>query len=372
MGILDPNYCFFINSSRTGALSFKVCNRVAIIGGDPLCDPSMFDSLLDEFAVEYRKPRHLGVAFLGASKSMAEYAQRRQWTTMNFGTERVLNSLTNDVLLEKCGKRIVVQNKQLLNATKGGITLGLYMPSVQEDLALQDELVSIYDTWRLERNRTIALQAFITVYDPFSLPDLMTYIYTRGPDGLPNGFAALRKINNGYHVDPCIAVPGAPKGISDLLMFACMSFLNRAGVSYLGLGFEPSNELGDIWGMHPMIERIVRSLYRHYFDRLAIGGKKAYHDKFKPDQLQETGLYIVFPSGVPGPREMLAMSHMANISVRKLMFSDASGPGKNGAKRKQQQQQQQQQQEKEKKEQEHEQQQQQDLVNEHEHYEQVS
>lgn len=253
---------------------------------------------------------------------------------MKFGAERVLNSLTNDVLLERGGKRIVVQNKQLLNPSKGGITLGLYMPSIGKDLALQDELVAIYDAWRLERNLNISrLQAFITVYDPFSLPDLMTYIYTRGPDGTPNGFAALRRLNKGYHIDPCIATPGSPKGISDLLMFASMSFLNRIGVSYLGLGFEPLTDLGDICGMPPWMAKITRSLYRRYFDRLSIGGKKAYHDKFKPDELQETGLYIVFPSsGLPSPREMIAMSHMANISVRRLMFSssDSLGQGKNG------------------------------------------
>lgn len=339
MGMLDPSYSFFINKTRSAALSFKVQDKIAIVSGDPLCEPEHFTDLLAEFE-EYRRQYHWGIAFLGASSVFVNYARERNWTTLQFGTERVLNPMTNEVLLEKCGKRILVQNKQLLNPKKGGVALGLYVPSYEEDLSLQDELVAVYDSWRLERNRTATTQAFITVYDPFSLPDLMTYIYTRGPDGAPNGFAALRKIgaNQGYHIDPCIAAPGAPKGISDLLIFAAMSLLNRAGVSYLSLGFEPLHDFGEITGMSPLVEKLTRALYHHTFQRLPIGGKKAYHDKFKPDELQESGLYLVFPSGVPGPREMVAMTHMANIKIRRLVFADSKSSDRNPAHKKHQQQ----------------------------------
>src|SRR5699024_10171436 len=202
--------------------------------GDPLCDPGSVPGLLSEFE-QYRKKFHWGIAIMGASEAFADYAKDNNWTTLQFGRERVLNPLTNDVLLERSGKRIIVQNRQLLDPSKGGITLGLYVPSHEDDLGLQRELVAIYDAWRLERNRSTSAQPFITVYDPFSLPDRMTYIYTRGPDGVANGFAALRKIgaSRGYHIDACIAAPGGPRGVSDLLVFAAMALLNRAGVSYL-------------------------------------------------------------------------------------------------------------------------------------------
>ncbi|KKA23752.1 hypothetical protein T310_2204 [Rasamsonia emersonii CBS 393.64] len=329
MGILDKSYSFFVNKARTAALHFKVHNGVAIVGGDPLCEPSQYSALLEEFA-RYRKEFGWKLAFMGASDVFLQYAREKKWTTLQFGTERVLNPMTNPVLLEQTGKRIVTQNKQLLNESKGGISLGVYIPSQGEDPKLQRELVGTYDAWRDERNRTATTQAFITVYDPFSLPRLMTYIYTRGPDGVPNGFAALRKLgaNQGYHIDPCIAAPGAPKGISDLLIFAAMALLNQAGIDYLSFGFEPLDELGAISGMPKSIEKLTRSIYRHTFQRLPIAGKKAYHDKFRPDENQGSGLHLIFPGGVPGPRHMAAMAHMANISIRKVVFSDAKKPQK--------------------------------------------
>ncbi|KAJ5291063.1 hypothetical protein N7478_000314 [Penicillium angulare] len=330
MGILDHSYRFFVNKARTGALSFKVQNKVAIVGGDPLCepDPATITALLDEFA-RYRRRHRWGIAFMGASETFVQdYAQSQPsgWTVIRFGTERVLNPRTNDVLLEKSGKRIAVQSRQLLNPSKGGITLGLYVPAMHgADTALEADLVAIYDAWRAERNNATGPQAFITVYDPFALPALMTFVYSRGPDGQINGFAALRRLGcGGYHIDPCIAAPNSPKGISDLLIVAAMALLNRAEVSYLGFGFEPTHTLlpEDISGMSTPLASLTRDLYSHTFLRLPIHGKKAYYDKFRPDAPQESGLYLVFPSGVPGPRHLMAMMHMANISLRKMLWAD--------------------------------------------------
>ncbi|KAJ5156589.1 hypothetical protein N7492_009392 [Penicillium capsulatum] len=326
MGILDHSYRFFVNKARSGALSFKIQNRVAIVGGDPLCGPDIMADLLDEFT-EYRRRRRWGIAFMGASESfIRDVAQPRGWATIRFGTERVLNPQTNDVLLERGGKRITVQNRQLLHPQKGGITLGVYAPTVHgTDTRLQAELIAIYDAWRARRNDAAGPQAFITVYDPFALPALMTFVYSRDPAGRINGFAALRRLGGGgYHIDPCIAAPGGAKGISDLLIVAAMALLHRAGVSYLGFGFEPVHLLSsdDITGMSGPLPHITRDMYRHAFQCLPISGKKAYHDKFRPDPPQDSGLYLVFPGGVPGPRHLFAMVHMANISLRKVLWAD--------------------------------------------------
>lgn len=326
MGILDRSYHFFVNTTRTAALSFKVQSGVAIVGGDPLCESDMVPGLLAEFTV-YRRKHHWGIAFMGVSESFVqEFAQPRGWATIRFGTERVLNPQNNDVLLERGGKRIAVQNRQLLHPQKGGVTLSVYAPAVHgADMQLQSDLVAIYDAWRAERNTFSGPQAFITVYDLFALPDLMTFIYSRDPDGQINGFAALRRLgDNRYHVDPCIAAPNSPKGISDLLIVATMSLLHRVGISYLGFGFEPCHALSreDITGMPRPIAALTRDLYEHTFQRLPIRGKKAYHDKFRPDTAQDCGLYLVFPTAMPGPRHMLGMVHMANISLRKIFWAD--------------------------------------------------
>jgi hypothetical protein len=322
MGILDKSYSFFVTKARDAALYFKVKNKIAVVGGDPLCHPGQLPTVLAEFK-EYRKRFGWGIAVLGAPDDLNQYAKSQKCVTMNFGTELVLNPLTNPVLHEKAGKRIVTQNKQLLDPKRGGIILDVYIPSQGKKLQLQEQLVDIYNDWREYRNKSGAPQAYMTVYDPFALPDLMTYIYTTDRDGTPNGFAALRKLgaNSSYHIDPCIAAPGAPRGISDLLIFSAMALLNKAGISYLSFVFEPLRELAEITGMPKPIARITRSAYRRSFQGLPIGGKKEYHDKFRLDEEQQSNLHLVFPAGV-GLRHAAALMHIANISVGRLVTRD--------------------------------------------------
>ncbi|KAF7116147.1 hypothetical protein CNMCM5793_004167 [Aspergillus hiratsukae] len=329
MGLLDPSYNVFVKGDRAGGLCFKVLNKVAIVMGDPMCEASQVSSVLDEFD-RYRRQNRWAVSFLGAGEMLLSHvkARKKKWTVLQFGKERVLNPLTNEVIHETSGKRILTQNRQLLNPSKGGITLHIYTPSLEADYELEIELCAIYDEWRMARNKSGKLQAFITEYDPFLMPSLMTYIYSRGQDGKVNGFAALRWIGgkNGYHVDPCIAAPGAPKGISDLLIFASMAWLRQIGVSYLSFGYEPSDSLAEVSGMPSPLAHLTRQIYRYTFQRLPIGGKKTYFDKFKPDEEQDSPLYLVFPSKIPEPRSVIAMAHVANISIRKLLFDHPPKP----------------------------------------------
>jgi hypothetical protein len=318
MGILDKSYSFFVTTKRDAALYFKVRDKIAVVGGDPLCDPNRYDHLLAEFA-EYRKMFDWGIAFLGATSTFAAYAQRKRWVTMQFGVERVLNPLTNTLLLETSGsgKRTISQSKQLL---RKDITLGVYSPKHSFDHVLQDQLINIYESWCSNRNDKPMLQAYMTVYDPFAMPELMTYIYTKDASGEPCGFAALRKIVDGYHIDPCIAAPGAPRGISELLTISTMSLLQKAGVSYLSLGFEPSTELGEITGLAKPVQAMARLVHRRTYCDLPIGGKRDFHNKFRPDEEQEANLYIVFPGrSMPSVNHMKAMMHIVNIDISKLI-----------------------------------------------------
>jgi hypothetical protein len=319
MGILDRSYSFFITEKRDAALYFKVKDKVAVVGGDPLCPAAAIDSLLAEFRT-YRKMWGWGIAFLGATSQFAKYSRNRDWVTMKFGVERVLNPMTNPVLLETGGgKRTISQSKQLL---RNGISLGIYSPKHQPDSVLQAQLVKIYDTWCSHRNGNHSVQAYLTVYDPFAIPELMTYIYTKDASGTPNGFAALRKIVHGYHIDPCIAMPGAARGISEFLIISTMSLLREAGVSYLSLGFEPSTELGEISGLAKPLQTLTRAIHRRTYRDLPIGGKRDFHDKFRPDEEQEADLYLVFPGRIPQLKHMKATMHVVNIDISKLIAED--------------------------------------------------
>ncbi|PYH35143.1 protein ergS [Aspergillus neoniger CBS 115656] len=332
MSLLDPSYTVFLNTTHTAAICFKVVHQTAIVAGDPISSEENIPSLLSEFKT-YRKSHLLGMAFLGASPRLTHYAQsqsqsqttnKNNWTMLHFGTSRVLNPTTNTLLNESTGKRLILQNKQLLNPNKGGITLDIYIPG--SNPTLEKDLQEIYTIWRTTRNTSSTPQAFITEYtSPFSstlLPSLMTYIYAKDKNGVPLAFAALRYCgaNNGYHIDPCMALPTAPKGLTDLLMFAAMALCRHAGVGYLSVGFEPLEELGEVRGLRGPLEHLARGAYRFAFKRLpSIQGKKAYYDKWRTEEGLEERLFLVL-TGAGGGLGVVAVTHVANVRIRRVVW----------------------------------------------------
>lgn len=317
MGVLDSSYSMFLSKHLDGALLFKVYDKVAVISGDPLCEWHCIDNLLADFAT-YRKSLSLDVTFLGVTAEFKEYAKAQKWITMQFGVERVLNPITNPLILENgAGKRTILTAKQLL---KKGISLGIYVPKCGSDEALQAQILDCYSAWCADRNDdSTKIQAYVSVLDPLSIPELMTYIYAKDAEGVVVGLAALRPIVKGYHIDPCVARPGSPRGISELLVLASMSLLRSINVDYLSLGFDPSPELGDITGIPNIALRSTRSIHRRSVASLSIGGKQAWYAKFYPDDSQQNDMFVVIPSRVPKIRHMQAVMHTANIDISKVL-----------------------------------------------------
>jgi lysylphosphatidylglycerol synthetase-like protein (DUF2156 family) len=331
MGVLDPNYKVFTSTDGHGSLLYKLQARTIIIAGDPLCSEYHRQQLLADLD-QYRKSRGLGLAFVGVSQEFAEYAQQHGWATLHFGYERVLNPLTNKVLQKQASKRILSQNKQLLDPKRGGVSVHLYCPSIQGvNSALETQLQKLYDEWRNERNCNNAgsSQAFVTVYNLFSHPDSTIFLYTSDSKGQPNGFATLRALGaqTGFHIDPCIATQTAPRGITDLLIVTAMELLRNAEIGYLSLGFEPLDGLEEIRGKSDIQSWLWKRGYSRMIKSVPTSGKATYFNKFYPDETLASKLFICLPSHGFPVLESIALMHFANMDVRKLLPKRNSAKG---------------------------------------------
>ncbi|KAF5638097.1 phosphatidylglycerol lysyltransferase [Fusarium sp. NRRL 52700] len=322
MGILDPAYKVFVSNKGYGSLIYKLHARTIVVAGDPLCSEFHRKALFSELR-RYRWAHGLSLAFVGISEEFAKYAHQQGWATMHFGHEAVLNPLTNKVLQKKAGKRIISQNKQLLDPKRGGITMNFYSPAVNEaDPELERQLQALYDDWREDRNRKHGdgSQAFVTVYDLFSLPQATIFLYTSDRDGKINGLATLRELGaeRGYHLDPCIASQDAPRGISDLLVVTAMEMLKASDVGYMSLGFEPLDEVHEVTGSSQLVSRLWKDGYNQMIQSVPVNGKATYFKKFCPDESLTSKLYICLPSkGIP-LRRSIALLQFANLKPSQL------------------------------------------------------
>ncbi|KAG5986057.1 hypothetical protein E4U43_005693 [Claviceps pusilla] len=357
MVLLDPNYRVFVSRQGHGSLIYRIAHQTLVVVGDPLCSHDRMRLVLDDLR-HFRRPRRLRLAFMGVSDSFLAYARSQRWTSFRFGCERVVNPLTNDVLDNKAGKRMLSQNRQLLDPERGGIRLDIYAPGITGiNPPLEKTLHHLYTSWcRTKQERggrgggnNNNTQAFITAYDIFAQRTKTAFLFAIGPDNNLCGMAMLRQLGAeaGFHIDPCIAATDAPRGTTDLLMITAMQVLRRAGISYLSLGAEPCVALAGGRGRDgkdgkdgkdckddsntcsrsrirsqwvPLGERLANAAYRRVTDLEKVSGKKSYNDKFKPDPLLESGLHVVFPRTTLPIQEALAIMKVAHVRP-KHMFS---------------------------------------------------
>lgn len=324
MVLLDPNYQIFTSPKAYGSIIYKIEQRTLVVVGDPLCCREDLDALLQELR-QFRRARRLKLAFMGVSETFLKVAKEKGWDSFKFGCERVINPMHNAVLDKRAGKRMLSQNRQLLDPKRGKLKMGFYAPSVTGiDSDLEQQLQLLYNDWRYtkEQKGPQDTQAFITAYEIFSQRSKTAFLYTSDSQGIINGMAMVRQLGAecGFHIDPCIASEGAPRGTTDLLMLTTMKLLKKAEISYLSLGVEPFIALEEESSRLNMSGRLAYAAYRKVTNSKSVAGKKAYNDKFHPDPTLESNLYVVFPKRIFPIQEALAIMKVAHIRAINLLL----------------------------------------------------
>ncbi|KJK75389.1 hypothetical protein H634G_09407 [Metarhizium anisopliae BRIP 53293] len=294
MVLLDPSYQVYTSPTGRGSVMYKIENETMVIVGDPMCAKDDLGPLLQEIET-FRHPTRLKLAFMGVGPWFVQYAETKGWDHIEFGSERVVNPMHNAVLDKQASRRMLTQCQHLLHP-KQGLTMGFYAPSISGiNSHLEHQLAQLYTDWRDTKGaqKSGDAQAFITAYDLFSYRRRTAFLYMSDAEGQIAGMAMLRQLGaeSGFYIDPCIASASAPKGVTELLMVSSMRLLRRAEVSHLSLGVEPLADLA----ARGLLARAARSLYKMFTDAASVAGKKAYNDKFRPDPVLESSLYVVFP-----------------------------------------------------------------------------
>ncbi|CAM6101407.1 unnamed protein product [Calypogeia fissa] len=310
-GFIDPSFSIYIppttSSSSSAfpegcpdyAISFKPCHGVAVMYGDPLCDPNQVGPIFDSFCA-YAKRRKWRVAVIGATQRLVDHAVNRAgWGAMEFAVASVLNPTTDVIAVGKGFQTIRRDNRRLASA---GWKVEVYDPSGAagegRSLGLEAELSGLYKEWREERNARGIPQTYSTVLEPWLFPGACRHLYVRSPDtGKVAGLATMIRLGgvDGYLLDPLLAVAGSPRGVTEILTTQALSLLQDEGATYLTFGFAPLMNLGSILNVPALVEKPSRVCYSKLQEHLGLGGKKIWHEKWRPERSE--GNWLLFPPG---------------------------------------------------------------------------
>ncbi len=339
---LDASFSIFLSNDHQAAICFKLSMGVAVVYGDPLCSPNDRPQVFDSFRKFCRRQRWQ-VAVVGASQALADHVAQHSWKQLEFGAERVLNPLTSPILDGKAGRSIARSNRKLVES---GLALGLYDPAVAPCALLEQQLLDIYAAWRSDRRRRNVPEAYTLVFDPFALPRVSRYLYAIDPQtGHPVAFAGLQRLGAATGgssscsavVEPLVAAPAAPRGATDFLVTHALGLLRDEGVAGLTFGLEALPDLGRMTGLPDFSAGTLRRVYRKIYDVLGLSGRRAFHEKFRPEDEARppAPLYLLFPPGLLAPnrlRVVAAVLDVAHISLYDVWRRARGGRGVTGMK----------------------------------------
>jgi lysylphosphatidylglycerol synthetase-like protein (DUF2156 family) len=311
---MDDNYSVYLSSQDRAAISFRAFKKTMIMYGDPLCASHKAGQVFEEFR-RFCKRRHWRVAVIGASSNLAAHANTISWSSVEFAVQQIFNPMRNEVLNEMAGKTIIRTNRKLI---REGVVLFLYEPRRGVQPELEDQLRDVYTRWREDRKARNINQTYSAVIDPFGLPGVTRYLFTRGPDGKPNSLAGLIYLGtpSGYLLEPCIQSASAPKGVTGFLATHAMGLLREENIQYMTFGVESLPSLGEITSMSPLMAKMSRRVYSVVSDAFKMEGRQIFHLSFHPEKDLSEPLYLLFPPGFPHLSMYQAVLKASHISPR--------------------------------------------------------
>ncbi|KAL3425085.1 hypothetical protein PVAG01_04366 [Phlyctema vagabunda] len=328
------SYKFFLGKDRNAAIYYKLQKHTAIVLGDPLCRPDLFESIVSEFSLSGKQKKKQGptwkqVAFLGASEMFLGKMQDQEPSRMmavGVARETVLNPITNPVLLGQQRKSIAKRCRFLLDPKRGGLKIGVYVPIKARDEDVERQLRDLYTEHQKQqaRDQSSSKPPFWRGEgDPFALPHLTSYIYILDTYMTSIiGFAALLPLGskNGYHLShPIIPIPSFasnPKGLSDLLIYSTLSLLKTCNISHLSLGYDMLPSLGTMYNMPARLQAFTRHALGYDEDESS-NGYRVYLEKFGLEQQLEAELYVMLPKNFGAVRDVI---HFGGARMRSVAW----------------------------------------------------
>jgi len=219
----------FFSASRDSFLAYRVVAATAIVGGDPIGEPTERKELLAEF----RRVAHAKgwrVAIAGASaEALPDYAELG-FKALYLGDEAYVEPARFS--LE--GRPIRKVRQSVSRLERAGYRFELRRPDEIGD-ELRAELRAVSEEWRgrrPERGFTMAMDAL------FAYPDALV-AFACGPDGRVGGFVQLvpAPACGGYSLASMRRRRDVPNGLMEYLIVEIVLWARREGVREVSLNF---------------------------------------------------------------------------------------------------------------------------------------
>jgi phosphatidylglycerol lysyltransferase len=327
--LLEGPKRYFESELADGFVAYQMRAGVAVIGGDPVCDPQEASALLREFTKQVGSRPVCAYQVMG--ESLPAY-RAAGFDHIQIGTEALFN-LPQFTL---AGGKMELVRAATNKARREGVVVTEFFPFAPNASELTTELRAVSAEWiRAKGGREMG---FLLGGLSLDQPSAKRYFVARSGrgQGRVEGFIVCAPIYGrcGYYLDVTRRRTDAIRGTMELLTTEIFRQLKEEGFAVASMGLAPLARLDDPdLSRHPLVAKVMRFAYEHTHRIYDFKHLHRYKAKFHPDAWEPR--YLCFRPRL-SPRVLYAAVQVRDAFTWRELFghstaTEAPAFGRTGA-----------------------------------------
>ena len=272
--VLDSHFHYFLTPNIEGFIGYRAESGNAVVIGDPICPIEDMPCLTRDFHC-YCQEKKMNIIYMIASESFAKWLiQQRHCNVMVEIGEELIFDPQYDPREGPHGSKL---RNTVNHAHHLGLTVNEYL---SHDVNLEHAIQQAGIEWLQGRRGP---QIHLTDLDFFDIRTGKRWFYVKNATHMM-GIALISKIEarQGWLLKSLIAVPGAPRGTSELLMTKVLDTLRGEDCHFLTYGIVPAKDLGEITGLGKCSTWLLKNGYKMVKWIFKLDQRQIYWQKFHP------------------------------------------------------------------------------------------
>jgi phosphatidylglycerol lysyltransferase len=301
---------YFHAPAHEGFVAFERHNGVAVACGDPVSPPGLEASTLAAF-LDWCRAERLTPAFANALEESLPLYREAGLTAVKVGEEPLFDTAT----YAPRGDRPKKVRSAVNQARKNGGTVEVIPAGVRPRPAVANEIEEVIREWRVSRQ--VKALGFTLRLSPLVLVEDKILLIARSADGRMEAFLTGLPYDGGRscYFEDIIRRPGAPNGLSEMLILKAIEECRARGITTANLGLAPLRGSRQQPSPRPLLGRLLdftsrrlNFFYRfqpleHFKAKFCPSGWQNAYLVYPPRRLPRvaTGLLLAFTPGTAGP-----------------------------------------------------------------------
>lgn len=283
---LEDDKKYFFSTSVEGVCSYTIVGNVLVCCGDIICDYDDGFVFLSEL-MKFCKQNGLDIMMLNVTEYFLELYKLAGFGAVKYGEDACFQLSEYNLV----GGKVAKVRAAINHATKSGIEIFEYNPTIKKDLFIEEQINEISKEWL--NNKESSEMSFMLGGTGLDDPMDRRYFYAKDRESNILGFVVFLPylMGKAYLADVTRRRNNAPQGVLEKIIYEGFMKMKDEGIEWGNMGLSPLYNVTD--GEKSLItEKLFNCIYENMNN--SYGFKALHHSKKKYAPTDWQSRYLVY------------------------------------------------------------------------------